>query len=80
MSPVESVAVMSTLESTVVPIEEAIVSKKFGEMELPEEEEEDVEDEEANAENSSLAEPADPPLKAMGLLARRMISFAERLD
>ena len=32
---------MSTLESTVVPIEEAIVYKKFGEMELPEEEEED---------------------------------------
>ena len=41
MSPVESVAVMSTLESTVVPIEEAIVYKKFGEMELPEEEEDD---------------------------------------
>ena len=41
MSPVESVAVMSTLESTVAPIEEAIVYKKFGEMELPEEEEED---------------------------------------
>ena len=42
MSPVESVAVMSTLESTVAPIEEAIVYKKFGEMELPEEEEEDI--------------------------------------
>ena len=42
MSPVESVAVMSTLESTVAPIEEAIVYKKFGEMELPEEEELDI--------------------------------------
>merc|ERR1712083_949604 len=37
-----SVAIMSTLESTVVPIEEAIVYKKFGEMELPDEEEEDI--------------------------------------
>merc|ERR1712114_28416 len=41
MTPIEVVATMSSVESDVAPILEAIVYKKFGEMELPEDEEED---------------------------------------
>merc|ERR1711955_150465 len=41
MSPIEAVATMSSVESDVAPTVETIVYKKFGEMELPEDEEED---------------------------------------
>ena len=41
MSPIEAVVTMSSLESDVAPIMEPVVYQKFGEMELPEEEEAD---------------------------------------
>merc|ERR1712055_411541 len=41
MSPIEAVATMSSIESEDVPTLGAVVCKKFGEMELHEEEEED---------------------------------------
>merc|ERR1712114_129551 len=41
MSPIEAVATMSSVESDVAPILETIIYKKFGEMELPEDEEDD---------------------------------------
>merc|ERR1712055_962290 len=41
MSPIEAVATMSSIESEDVPTLGAVVYKKFGEMELHEEEEED---------------------------------------
>merc|ERR1712112_327422 len=41
MSPIEAVATMSSVESDVAPNVETIVYKKFGEMELPEDGEED---------------------------------------
>merc|ERR1712110_562365 len=41
MSPIEEVATMSSMESEVVPTMGAVVYRKFGEMELHEEEEED---------------------------------------
>merc|ERR1712055_585334 len=41
MSPIEVVATMSSVESDVAPTLDAIVYKKFGEMELLEDEEED---------------------------------------
>merc|ERR1712055_953508 len=41
MSPIEVVATMSSVESDVAPTVEAVVYRKFGEMELYEEEEED---------------------------------------
>ena len=41
MSPFEAVATMSSMESDVVPSMGAVVYRKFGEMELHEEEEED---------------------------------------
>ena len=44
------------------------------------EDETEKDDEDADAENSSPAEPSDPAVKAMSVLARRMITLAERLD
>ena len=41
MSPFEAVATMASMESEVVPAMGAVVYRKFGEMELHEEEEED---------------------------------------
>merc|ERR1712055_152549 len=41
MSPIEAVATISSMESEVVPTMGAVVYRKFGEMELHEEEEED---------------------------------------
>merc|ERR1712010_190514 len=41
MSPLEAVSTMSSMESEVAPTLEAVVYRKFGEMELHEEEEED---------------------------------------
>merc|ERR1711936_365221 len=41
MSPLEAVSTMSSMESEVAPTVEAVVYRKFGEMELHEEEEED---------------------------------------
>merc|ERR1712119_242884 len=41
MSPLEAVSTMSSMESEVAPTVEAVVYRKFGEMELYEEEEED---------------------------------------
>merc|ERR1711875_159781 len=41
MSPIETVATMTSLESDIAPTIETIVYEKFGEMELPEDEEED---------------------------------------
>ena len=41
MSPSEAVATMSVMESEATPTAEAVVYRKFGEMELHEEEEED---------------------------------------
>merc|ERR1712168_457620 len=41
MSPLEAVSTMSSMESEVAPAVEAVVYRKFGEMELHEEEEED---------------------------------------
>ena len=41
MSPIEAVATISSMESEVVPTTGAVVYRKFGEMELHEEEEED---------------------------------------
>merc|ERR1712133_132681 len=40
MSPIEAVATMSSVESDIAPTVETIVYKKFGDMELPEDEEE----------------------------------------
>merc|ERR1712055_577941 len=40
MSPIETIATMSSVESDIAPTMETIVYKKFGEMELPEDEEE----------------------------------------
>merc|ERR1712112_375133 len=41
MSPIEAVATMSSVETDAAPTLEAIVYRKFGEMELPEDEEDD---------------------------------------
>merc|ERR1712010_288389 len=58
MSPLEAVSTMSSMESEVAPTLEAVVYRKFGEMELHEEEEEDDGDYSPSETERTIAEDA----------------------